>query len=63
MSKGTGLGDLEVVGLVAVLRLGREAYGGRIREELKSLADRTVSVSTIYVTLLRLEEKGCAANV
>ena len=31
-------------------------------EELKERADRAVSVSTIYVTLMRLEEKGFARS-
>ncbi len=62
MPKGSRLGDLEELVLLAVLRLGRDAHGGRVREELKVLADRAVSVSTIYVTLLRLEEKGYACS-
>jgi PadR family transcriptional regulator PadR len=62
MPKGSQLGDLEELVLLAVLRLGRDAHGGRIRQELKALADRAVSVSTIYVTLIRLEEKGYALS-
>ncbi len=62
MPKGSHLGDLEELALLAVLRLGGDAYGGRIRQELKTLADRAVSVSTIYVTLMRLEEKGYARS-
>jgi len=52
------LGDLEELALLAVLRLGGDAYGARIREELSRQAGRTASISTIYVTLMRLEEKG-----
>ncbi len=62
MPKGSHLGDLEELVLLAVLRLGGDAHGGRIRKELKTLAERAVSVSTIYVTLLRLEEKGYARS-
>ena len=62
MPKGSHLGDLEELALLAVLRLGDDAHGGRIRDELKTLADRAVSVSTIYVTLMRLEEKGYARS-
>jgi PadR family transcriptional regulator, regulatory protein PadR len=62
MARGSRLGDLEELVLLAVLRLGREAHGGRIREELRALARRRVSVSTIYVTLMRLEEKGYARS-
>ncbi len=58
MPKGSHLGDLEELVLLAVRRLGADAHGGRIREELKTLAGRAVSISTVYVTLMRLEEKG-----
>ena len=56
------LGDLEELVLLAVLRLGDEAYGARIREELRTLAHRSPSISTIYVTLMRLEEKGLSRS-
>jgi PadR family transcriptional regulator PadR len=62
MPNGSHLGDLEELVLLAVRRLGEEADGGRVREELTELAGRTVSVSTIYVTLMRLEEKGYARS-
>lgn len=58
MPRGTHLGDLEELVLLAVLRLAGDAHGGRIREELVDHAARKVSISTIYVTLMRLEEKG-----
>ena len=58
MTKGTRLGDLEELVLLAVRRLGAGAHGGGIRDELKVRAQRSVSVSTVYVTLMRLEEKG-----
>jgi PadR family transcriptional regulator PadR len=62
MSKGTHLGDLEELVLLAVVRLGEKAHGGGIRAELVELADRSVSISTVYVTLMRLEEKGYALS-
>lgn len=52
------LGDLEELVLLALLRLGPDAYGGGIREELRERAGRSVSISTVYVTLMRMEEKG-----
>ena len=58
MSGRSQLGDLEELVLLAVLRLGAEAWGSRIRSELAEHAARKVSISTIYVTLMRLEEKG-----
>lgn len=58
MAKGRHLGDLEELVLLSVLRLGADAHGGSIRQELKQSAGRGVSISTVYVTLMRLEEKG-----
>jgi DNA-binding PadR family transcriptional regulator len=55
---GVQLGELEELALLAVLRLGSEAYGARIREELKDEAGRSVSIGTVYVTLMRSQEKG-----
>ncbi|HKJ03162.1 MAG TPA: helix-turn-helix transcriptional regulator [Longimicrobiales bacterium] len=56
------LGDLEELVLLAVLRLGEDAYGASIREELKAQAGRPVSISTVYVTLMRMEEKGLSRS-
>ena len=58
MSRGDNLGELEGLVLLTVLRLKDGAYGARIKRELKARAGRSVSTSTIYVTLMRLEEKG-----
>ena len=58
MAKGSHLGELEELVLLAVRRLGEHADGGKVRAELAEQARRKVSVSTIYVTLMRLEEKG-----
>ena len=62
MAKGTHLGELEELALLAVLGLREDAYGGTVRDELERRADRRVSISTVYVTLLRLEEKGYARS-
>lgn len=58
MTARSQLGDLEELVLLAVLRLGDGAYGAALRTELRERAGRTVSISTVYVTLMRLEEKG-----
>jgi DNA-binding PadR family transcriptional regulator len=52
------LGTLEELVLLSVMRLGADAYGASIRRELELRAGHAPTVSTIYVTLLRLEEKG-----
>jgi DNA-binding PadR family transcriptional regulator len=52
------LGDLQQIAMLAVARLGEAAYGAAIRDELRRVAGRTVSVQTVWVTLVRLEEQG-----
>lgn len=56
------LGELEQIVMLAVRRLGEDAYGGAIQRELGSRADRSVSIATIYVTLTRLEAKGLVSS-
>ena len=62
MEKDISLGDLQQLTMLAVLRLGDEAYGARIRQELEEVARRSVSISTVYVTLVRLENQGLARS-
>lgn len=52
------LGQLEQLLMIAVARLGDEAYGGGIQKMLEETAGRVASIATIYVTLVRLEKKG-----
>ncbi|HEX6361939.1 MAG TPA: PadR family transcriptional regulator [Albitalea sp.] len=53
------LGELEQFVMLAVLRLGEDgAYGEAVRRELAQRAGRSASLSTVYVTLMRLQEKG-----
>jgi DNA-binding PadR family transcriptional regulator len=56
--RSSTLGDLQHLVMLAVARLGEDAYGGAAQEELRRVAGRDVSVSTVYVTLVRLEEQG-----
>jgi PadR family transcriptional regulator len=52
------LGEVEQLVLLAVLRLGDEAYAVPIRALIKADAGVELSRGTIYVTLERLERKG-----
>ena len=52
------LGDLQQLTMLALLRLADDAYGARIRQELARVAARKLSISAIYVTLVRLEKQG-----
>jgi len=61
MSKEEGpvtLAEFEELVLLAVLRSEGEAYGAPLQRDLAERAKRSVSVSTVYVTLIRLEDKG-----
>jgi PadR family transcriptional regulator PadR len=52
------LGEFEQLVLLALARLGDEAYGVTIRDTLAERAGRRASFGAIYSTLRRLEQKG-----
>ena len=52
------LGEFEQLVLLAVLRLGEDAYGAAIRRELVECAGRDASPGAIFTTLERLEARG-----
>jgi DNA-binding PadR family transcriptional regulator len=52
------LGTLELAILLAVARLGDEAYGLSVRRDLTARVGRDYSVGAVYTTLERLERKG-----
>lgn len=58
----TDLGDTEHLVLLAVLRLGGEAYGIPILDEVAARSGRDVSKATVYVALRRLEQKGLVTS-
>jgi PadR family transcriptional regulator PadR len=62
MAKQDHLGEFEQLALLAVMRLGEEAYGASIQEELDGTAHRSASISSIYITLTRLETKGLVSS-
>jgi DNA-binding PadR family transcriptional regulator len=49
---------LELSVLLAVARLGDEAYGLAVRRDVGERMERDYSVGAIYTTLERLQEKG-----
>jgi PadR family transcriptional regulator PadR len=53
-----GLGELEQLVLLAILRLGDDAYGITVQQEIAERGARPVSLGAVYSTLSRLEEKG-----
>jgi DNA-binding PadR family transcriptional regulator len=52
------LGEFEHMVLLSIMRLGADAYGLAIREELESVAGRSPSSGSLYTTLDRMERKG-----
>jgi PadR family transcriptional regulator, regulatory protein PadR len=54
----TYLGEFEQVVLLAIVRLGEDAYGTGIRREIEARTGRWVSIGAAYATLDRLVTKG-----
>ena len=53
------LGELEQIVLLAVLRLGDDAYAVPILEQIEQQTGRKVARGALYTALERLEAKGC----
>jgi PadR family transcriptional regulator len=58
MRPPSSLGEFEQVVLLAILRLGENAYGVTILAEITACTGRRPSSGALYTTLDRLEEKG-----
>jgi len=52
------LGEFEYFIITAAARLGDDAYGLAIRQEIESTTGRNCSLGALYTTLDRLESKG-----
>ncbi|MEP1143308.1 MAG: PadR family transcriptional regulator [Henriciella sp.] len=52
------LGEFELIVIGALMRLGEEAYGVSIINEIDRRTGRDVSAGALYATLNRLEKKG-----
>jgi PadR family transcriptional regulator PadR len=57
MASVLNLGEFEQLILLAILRLGDDAYGVTIRREISARAGRSVPLGSAYATLGRLAEK------
>lgn len=58
---GDGLGEFEQLVLLALVRLGDEAYGVTVHGQLEHRAGRDVALGAVYKTLARLEAKRLVA--
>src|SRR3954468_1998076 len=61
MASRDHLGHFEILVLTALERLGEEAYGVTIRQEIETQCGRVISIGAVYATLGRLGDKGCVA--
>lgn len=52
------LTDFEIMILLAILRVGDDAYGVTIAHEIEDTAGRTVQLPAVYTALERLEKQG-----
>jgi PadR family transcriptional regulator, regulatory protein PadR len=52
------LGEFEQLVLLALVRLGPDAYGATIKREIEVRTGRELAISAVYITLDRLEVKG-----
>ena len=57
MSRSQAINDLEQLVLLALVRLGANAYGVTIRQEIEERAERPVSIAAVYAALDRMERR------
>jgi DNA-binding PadR family transcriptional regulator len=56
------LTDFELMILLAILRIGDDAYGVPIAKEIENTGKRTALLGAIYAALDRLEENGLVTS-
>jgi DNA-binding PadR family transcriptional regulator len=56
------LGEFELMLLLAIVRLGGDAYGVNIRRAIQDQTGRNVSAGAMYTTLGRLETRGLVSS-
>jgi PadR family transcriptional regulator PadR len=62
MKLTVSLGQFEQLILTAVMVLQDDAYGMQIHSKVCELADREMSLGSVYVTLDRLQKKGYVSS-
>jgi PadR family transcriptional regulator, regulatory protein PadR len=62
MAEGNSLGEFEQIVLLAILRLGENAYGVTIAAEIRECTGREAGPGALYTTLDRLEDKGLVSS-
>ena len=56
------LGGFELVVLLALIKLGEDAYGVTVAQEIEASSGRSVVVGSLYLTLKRLEQKKLVSS-
>ena len=62
MPRSEFLGGFELLVLLALIRLGDEAYGVPISEAIEESSGKEVALGSVYITLERLENKGLVSS-
>jgi|SRR5271168_1985289 PadR family transcriptional regulator PadR len=62
MGKRTYIGPFELMTMLALMRLGDNAYGVPIFREIEQQCGREIALGSVYAALERLEEKGFVAS-
>jgi PadR family transcriptional regulator PadR len=62
MRKREFLGGFELLILLALIRLGDEAYGVPIAETIEESSGRDVALGSVYITLARLERNALVSS-
>lgn len=56
------IGEFEELVLLAILKLGENAYGVSIHDAIEEATNRSVSIGALYTTLSRLQDKGLVSS-
>jgi PadR family transcriptional regulator, regulatory protein PadR len=62
MARREFLGGFELLVLLALIRLGDDAYGVPISEAIEKSSGREVALGSVYITLERLQDKGLVSS-
>jgi hypothetical protein len=62
MAKREFLGGFELLVLLALIRLGDDAYGVPISEAIEENSGREVALGSVYITLDRLQNRGLVSS-
>ncbi len=62
MPRRNPIGNLDLITMSALIRLGDDAYGVSISREIEQTTGSEVALGTIYTVLQRLEREGMVAS-